>query len=708
MARTGRLQMEVRLDGQEITKSVQWPVSFTNEVGARSLSSVTVWLPEYLRDHRMRFDDGSFVEFGDKSVIEFDDESIAKIAQFGDGSQIAFDDGTLLDFDEPYNVADFDRFLRELVADIPALPYRPHAVANGATHYWPLDERSQPAAMDIVGNVRSMVFADGAVSYREWKGEAAGVPQGGAVAFTNSAAGGFGATAPNMAIPAGEWEAGAYFRRMGAWTGRRELIRVGSARIEATSTNLYLIDSRGRQVSHTFTMPSDEWSHVSMRQDGGAIHLMLNGDLLTSSNGAGAFPARVSVRLGGCLTGAPVNLGVDEASIGSAGHMDVSRSRHMRAFGGYIYQPDNTKPRGHNQQGLFTLSLVGYAYHLRKNFVDKTYALSGRVRVADLCERILEDLGLSSRYTTDGVSVDDYVERFQGEGATVEAAFTKLARLFNSYSFVDQWRGLTFDRQDVPGYTDLVLDKTNVVSLKRSVIPRRFANSVRVETMGVEVERARKFAGDDTTRLFELPFKPSRILRVVVDGLDVDAEGWLFDRDYGYVELVDPPKKGSELTIVFLSTGPEHATSDDSESIAEFGRVEYRARSGVASFRDARILSESELEASKLSHRYTIVTIPKTIRRAINSGTNPLVNLPTRGVDGRRLIVQRVDTSVNKGDREQHVIVATDGRAREVSTDFWRRKTEDDILSGTIERRRGSGGLFALDDSLLDGPEVLG
>ena len=435
---------------------------------------------------------------------------------------------------------------------------------------------------------------------------------------------------------------------------------------------------------------------------------MLNGDLLTSSNGAGAFPARVAISLGGCLAGAPVNLGVDEASIGAVGHMDVERARHMRAFGGYIYQPDNTKPRGHNQQGLFTLSLVGYAYHLRKNFVDKTYALSGRVRVADLCEQILEDLGLSSRYNTDGVSVEDYVERFQGGGATAEAAFAKLANLFESYSFVDQWRSITFDTQDFPGYTDLVLDKTNVASAKRSVIPRHFANSVRVQTADVEIERARKFAGDGATRLFELPFKPSRVLRVVVDGLDLESERWVFDKDYGYVELSSALTRGAELTVVYVSVGPEHAESEDGEAISEFGRVQSRAQSGVASFRDARILAESELEASRLNRRYTIVTIPKTIRRVVNSGTDPLVNLPTRGIDGRRLIIQKVDTSVDKGDREQHVIVATDGKAREVSTDFWRRKTEDDILSGTIEKRRGSGGMFALDDSLLDGPEVVG
>ena len=637
--------MEVRLNGQNITRSVQWPVNITYEIGRRSLSSIHVYAESSPGDAR---------------------------AQFGDGGYIQFEDDTYLEFDQSYA---FDGFLGEIVVDVPGQPFREYALENGATHYFPLDERDTANGIDLVSGLRSLSYQRGAVDYREWQGEQAAVPYGGAIECLNTGSGSYVCETPAIA-EARSMAIGVWARLISNHARSVDVLRLSSGVSLRMDPDGLTLVSGAQTVSAALSWTPGEWRHLAIVRDAGALRATVDGATVATLANPPVQPSGV-LRCGYMSTDFPALIGLDELSIGPPAHIDVERARYDRAFGGLVYQPLKRPVRGRSNQATFELPLVGFEYYLDKNYVPNTYAEAAEEQLRAVFAQILTDIGFAGYYSTDGIATDASLLRLVGNDDSASDVFERAASSVSCHMFVDPRREIQVASRNQVIPSDIVLDGSNIATATRQLFPRNHANSVIVRGNQAEGERTDSFVADGTTGTFPLSYTPTRISRIVRAGEDeTGSPMWSIDTDAPSVTRDPIPAAGEGVAVSYGVKSTVRAVAERADLVARYGRIQRKIDIPTINSAD-----EAKSEATRalnrfdnLDFRHMLETKRNALPRVIPAGIAPSVLLPKAGLTGARLLLERVELKAPGRNKISHTLTAKLGDAESLFADFWRRK----------------------------------
>ena len=611
--------MEIRINQVDRTSDIKWPIETSGEIGSRGVTKLTAQIldtPDFTQDEFL---------FRDEAWI-----------------------------------------------DDPALIYRSHALMNGAEYYWPLDERSDLAGREIVDGANFLNYAAGAVDYREWEGHAAAVPYGGAVECINDT-GHAAEAANNISNQVGDRSVSFFLRwvDLSIVSGNRFPVRIGTTSFRVGAANARII-SGGSNDTSNFAWSDDRWYHVELRHSGGELRVFVDGAqiLMLSS----PDPLEGSFRIGVSQSSNPTLIGLDEISIGPPGHFDRSRARHMRRFGGYVYQPKRTRPVGRNSISVYELPLVGYKYFLEKNFVPGSYAVSGAQTIPAIIRSILSDTGLSHLYTLGGITASQLLDRVIGNDDTADAVIQRIGSRVGHYVWVDPLLELQMRERSQALSSDVELNSSNVARISKQVFPRHFTNSVVVRGNQQAGQKSQSFVGDGVSNTVLLDFQPETILSVKIDTID-DTASWTVDNETRIATRSSVIPLDANGVITYSTTSALRIVAEDASSIASIGRIQRKFEDNtIYTATDAQAVAAQLLDQfNELKTRFDIVTVRDAIQ-TILPGISPLVNIPEHGIN-QHMLIEKTKTHNAKRGGPVHHLTATEENAEDLKEDFWRRSS---------------------------------
>ena len=395
-----------------------------------------------------------------------------------------------------------------------------------------------------------------------------------------------------------------------------------------------------------------------------------------------AYTSLSGVWSGGAVTfaqavgGDAVDMGLDEWGVFAGGLTDAQmadlpgRARHHRVFGGYVFGVvDHTDP-GPADQHVYDLSLAGYGLRLDRSFVRELYASPTGSSVRVIAADVLDRAGLADVFTSNGVTLNDIVERAVYPVLGVMDILRQLADGHGAIVTVDAWREIDMVRQTALTHSPLRLHRTgkvgNLRSLGRSTEPRHYANRSivvgRGETGTIQDERT----GDGATRQWDLSQVPEEVLEVTLGGVNQEFEGtgavWVIDQDAARITRAageSTPGVGVIIKIAYVAREAIVITTDDAAAIADVGFTIARKLEddaidtpGLARVRGAAFLDRH----NELSEHFVAETIPGSVKHIV-AGVAPTCDFPRYGVNGSRLLVEAVSSALGRSGDRFHAIV---------------------------------------------------
>ncbi len=637
--------MEIRINRIDRTSVIVWPIETSGEIGSRGVTKLKAEITEN---------------------PDFDELT------FDDGTQLEYDTGEALSYDT-FGIQDAFNFRDEVWIDDPALIYRSHALLSGAEYYWTLDERSDLAGRELVTGANHLNYVAGAVDYREWEGFDAAVPYGGAIECINDR----GHAAESNAVisnQAGDRSVSFYMRwvDLSVVTGNRWAIRIGAIGFRVSASSARIVISGGDNDEQDYAWRDDRWYHVELRHSGGDLRVFIDGaQILILPN---SVELEGTLRIGVVQSNNPTLIGIDEISIGPPGHFDRSRARHMRRFGGYIYQPKRTRPIGRNAISVYELPLVGYKYFLEKNFVPGSYAVSGAQTIPAIIRSILSDTGLSHLYTLGGITASQLLDRVIGNDDTADAVIQRIGSRVGHYVWVDPLLELQMRERSQALSSDVELNSSNVARVSKQVFPRHFTNSVVVRGNQQAGQKSQSFVGDGVSNTVLLDFQPETILSVKIDTID-DTASWTVDNETRIATRSSVITLDANGVITYSTTSALRIVAEDASSIASIGRIQRKFEDNtIYTATDAQAVAAQLLDQfNELKTRFDIVTVRDAIQ-TILPGISPLVNIPEHGIN-QHMLIEKAKTHNAKRGGPVHHLTATEENAEDLKEDFWRRSS---------------------------------
>ena len=346
------------------------------------------------------------------------------------------------------------------------------------------------------------------------------------------------------------------------------------------------------------------------------------------------------------------------------------RARHHRVFGGYVFGVvDHTDP-GPQDQHVYDLSLAGYGLRLDRSFVRELYASPTGSSVRVIAADVLDRAGLADVFTSNGVTLNDIVERAVYPVLGVMDILRQLANGHGAIVTVDAWREIDMVRETELTHSPLRLHRTgkvgNLRSLGRSTEPRHYANRSivvgRGETGTIQDERT----GDGATRQWDLSQVPEEVLEVTLGGVNQEFEGatavWTIDQDAARITRAageSTPGVGVAIKIAYVAREAIVITTDDAAAIADVGFTIARKLEddaidtpGLARVRGAAFLDRH----NELAEHFVAETIPGSVKHVV-AGVAPTCDFPRYGVNGSRLLVEAVSSALGRSGDRFHAIV---------------------------------------------------
>ena len=548
--------------------------------------------------------------------------------------------------------------------------------------------------MDFAGGTALTYQGGNTTQHRAYTGDAAAVPYGAAPEFTNINGAGLTGTLPAVGD---DFTLAGYVRVDAGAAGNRDVLRVevGGATVARLRHiggpgNLRL-DLDGQQLTTPLT--TDVWHHVAVVRTRTKVEMWVDGSRVQQETTTGAAApldmGALSMALADGTNAA--DLALDEWGIWTR-EIDVAdlaaRRTHDRHFGGYAYGITDATEIGPLDTYIYQIRLVGYGLRLDTEFVRQTYASPTGSSVREIAANVLSIAGLSATFNSDGVELNDIVDRIIFAVVSVTDILRKLADTHKAIVTVDEWRTVNMVRRANVEHSDLHLivgRGGNLRSIGKHSEPRFYANRAVVVGRGDEGIQEDPFVSDGVTREFDLSHEPRALLSVDVEGepqeFGLSSDPWSIDTSLALVSLATThpvPKSGDRIKIGYSTTPEIVYTADDQAAINEVGfpvsRLWLEDDIDTTSVARQRALAYLDRHNQRFQE-YQFTTLQGLVRR-LRQGVAPTFTAPRQGLHATRLLVERVLTHLRKGGPSFHAIehtaAATALDFQGDSGDYWR------------------------------------